>query len=133
MYRDFVKSQQFGANTDFAFAYIHEAHATDEWPISSSRYMKGGEIVSVEQPRTLADRVTLARRFVDTFDIGPELTLLVDDPARGDPFEKEFSPWPIRIYVLENSKMRYISAPTDCAHDVTELRSWLENRHKHRA
>ena len=40
------------------------------------------------------------------------------------------APWPIRLYVIENGIMQFISAPTDCAHDVSELRTWLEKRHE---
>lgn len=40
------------------------------------------------------------------------------------------SAWPIRLYVIENGTMQFISAPTDCAHDVSELRAWLEKRHE---
>ena len=29
--------REFGASADFAMLYIAEAHAQDEWPISSSR------------------------------------------------------------------------------------------------
>lgn len=40
------------------------------------------------------------------------------------------APWPIRLYVIDNGTMQFISAPTDCAHDVSELRAWLEKRHE---
>ena len=39
------------------------------------------------------------------------------------------APWPIRLYVIENGVIQFISAPTDCTHDVSELRAWLEKRH----
>lgn len=111
------------------FVYIEEAHATDEWPISSSRYMPKNEIVDVKQPRIAFERVALAQKFINTFDLGPEMKVLVDDPTK-NAFQSAYAPWPIRIYVIENGKMEYISAPTNCSHDVTELRTWLEERHK---
>mmetsp|Transcript_9079 Transcript_9079/g.13683 ORF Transcript_9079/g.13683 Transcript_9079/m.13683 type:complete len:120 (+) Transcript_9079:1509-1868(+) len=114
---------------DFAFVYIEEAHATDEWPISSSRYTPDNQIVSVEQPKLASERVKLARRFAQTFGLGTEMKVLVDDPEHSNLFEVAYSPWPIRLYVIENGMMRFISAPTDCAHDVSELRAWLEKRH----
>lgn len=129
IFRDFAKAEEFSANTDFAFMYIEEAHASNEWPISSSRYMPTQEIVSVKQPQILSERVALAQRFIDTFNLGPEMKVLVDNPEKGNPFEAAFSPWPIRIYVIENGIMQFISEPTDCAHDVGELRAWLEKRH----
>ena len=130
MYRDFAKAGvEFSKSNDFAFLYIEEAHACDEWPIRSSRYMPNGEVVSVKQPRLVSERVALAQSFVDSFDLGPEMKILVDDPEQGNLFEKAYAPWPIHIYVIENGIMQYISAPTDCAHDVSELRAWLKHRH----
>lgn len=129
MYRDFALTGEFSKNTDFCFLYIEEAHAIDEWPIRSSRYMPNNEIVSVEQPKVLSERVQLARNFVQTFGLGREMKVLVDDPEQGNLFESAYAPWPIRIYVIENGKVQFISAPTDCSHDVSELRDWLEQRH----
>ena len=58
------------------------------------------------------------------------MSVIVDDPELGNPFESAYAPWPICICVIENGVMRIISEPTDCAHDVTELRTWLEQRHE---
>ena len=91
--------------------------------------MLNNNVVSVEQPRVLSKRMALAQIFVETFGLGPEMSVLVDDPELGNPFESAYAPWPIRIYVIENGVMQFISKPTDCAHDVTELRTWLEQRH----
>ena len=131
MYRDFSMSGDFSKNTDFAFVYIEEAHATDEWPISSSRYMPNNEICSVQQPQVLAERVALATKFVTMFGMGPEMKVLVDDPksGKGNMFESAYAPWPIRIFVIENGVMQFISSPTECSHDVTEVRYWLDQRH----
>ena len=92
--------------------------------------MPNNEVVNVKQPKFLSERVKLARDFVDKFGLGPELKVLVDDPEQGNLFESAYAPWPIRIYVIESGVVQFISAPTDCAHDVTELRTWLVQRHK---
>ena len=129
MYRDFCLDEEFGKDNAFAFLYIEEAHASDEWPIRSSRYMPNEEIVDVKQPKLVAERIALAKRFTAIFGIGPEMKVLVDNPEEDNPFEKAYAPWPIRIYVIENGTIQYISSPTDCAHDVGELRTWLKSRH----
>ena len=91
MYRDFAQiGQEFSHNNDFAFVYIEEAHANDEWPISSSRYMPDSQIVSVEQPKLASERVELARRFVKTFGLGTEMKVLVDNPENGNLFEEAY-------------------------------------------
>ena len=122
--RDFAKKDD---SSDYVFLYVEEAHATDEWPISSSRFMPNDEIVSIKQPVTSSERVTVARDFAKTFDVS-SMTVLIDDP-KDNAFEKAYAPWPIRMYVIENGKLQYISAPTDCSHDLGELREWLEKRH----
>ena len=67
--------------------YIEEAHALDEWPISSSRYMPNDSVVSVVQPKLASERVALAQRFVKTFELGSDMKILVDDPEKGNLFE----------------------------------------------
>ena len=88
--------------------------------------MLNNDVVSVEQPQVLSKRMALAQIFVETFGLGPEMSVLVANPELGNPFESAYAPWPIRIYVIENGVIQFISEPTDCAHDVTELRTWLE-------
>jgi len=83
----------------------------------------------VEQPKLASERVKLAQRFVKTFGMGNEMKVLVDNPENGNRFGEAYA-WPIRLYVIENGTMQFISAPTDCAHDVSELRAWLEKRHE---
>ena len=91
MYRDFAKAgQEFSQNNDFAFVYIEEAHADDEWPISSSRYTPDNKIVSVRQPKIASERVQLAQRFAEAFGLGSEMKVLVDDPEKSNPFESAY-------------------------------------------
>lgn len=83
----------------------------------------------MEQPKLALERLKLAHRFVQTFGLGSDMKVLVDNPECGNPFGEAYSPWPIRLYVIENGILEFISAPTDCAHDVSELRAWLQKRH----
>ena len=112
--------------------YIAEAHATDEWPISSGRYTPDGQPVSVLQPKTAADRIGQCGAFLKAYGLeGAEgMRVAVDDPEGGDDFQRLFAPWPIRLYVIEGGKMEFISEPTNCSHDVGALREWLDNRFK---
>ena len=70
--------------------YIEEAHASDEWPISSSRYMPNNAVVSVVQPKLASERVALARRFARTFDLGSDMRIMVDDPEKANQFEASY-------------------------------------------
>ena len=80
--------------------YIEEAHATNEWPISSSRYAPDNQIVSVEQPKLASERVKLARKFALTFGLGTEMKVLVDDPEHSNPFEVTYCECSIVSYAI---------------------------------
>lgn len=125
-----ANSEAGAAAADWKLVYIAEAHAMDEWPVLSGRFNLGRGPVCVEkQPVTLFDRCQLARSFVWDFDIveSASLELLVDDPEQGDPFEKEYAPWPVRIYLIRDGKMEWIPVPKDCSYDgaVMELMGLL--------
>lgn len=109
--------------------YIAEAHAMDEWPLHSARFNKGrGPVVVEKQPRFASERCHLARKFVEDFELNLSSSeFLVDDPEQGEPFEKAYAPWPLRLYVICDSKIEWIVEPRDCSFDdaVTELMQLL--------
>jgi len=111
------------SKVDFLCVYIAEAHGQDEWPISSCRF-NNGKVVKYNQPKTIEERLAIAADFVAAFQF--ELPLVVDEIS--NPFEKEYAPWPIRFFVLQNKKIQYIAEPKNCSYDVGQLRLWLLNR-----
>ena len=100
-----------------------EAHAADEWPISSARATRDGAPVEVAQARSTAARVAAAANFVQNFDF--EIRMLVDPvgPPEDGPFDAAFAPWPLRFYVFKNGVLRYKAQPRNCTFDVAELRA----------
>jgi len=111
--------------------YVAEAHAQDEWPLRSARFNGNRGPVLVDQPKTTADRARLARAFADNFQL-PAVDLFVDDPALSEPFERAYSPWPLRLYLVDTSSvghptLLWIAEPSDCAFDkaVAHLRHLL--------
>jgi hypothetical protein len=81
-----------------------------------------GEVVAVAQPTTLEARLALARRFVDEYGI--DMDTFVDDPEQGEPFEKLYAPWPLRLYVLDAAgTVEWVAEPDKCSFDgaVQEL------------
>lgn len=115
--------------------YIAEAHAMSEWPLSSGRFNKGrGPVIIPQQPETASERCHIARQFAESFNMATTTTssnivqLLVDDPELGDPFEKTYAPWPLRLYLIDaEGKLEWIAQPKDCSYDeaVQELMSRL--------
>ena len=114
---------------DWKFVYIAEAHAQDEWPIRSARFNHGrGAVIVEKQPKKAAERCELARKFVEDFmpkvkNAGGDISMLVDDPELGDPFEKQYAPWPLRLYLIRDGVVEWIAQPKDCSYDeaVVEL------------
>ena len=113
--------------------YIAEAHAEDEWPISSARHNGGRGVVSVMQTRTLAQRRAAAETLVADFAVptcvrpgGDGVRVFVDDPERGEPFEQTFAPWPLRFWVVgAGGRITFIAEPTGCSFDLSLLRDHL--------
>jgi len=99
--------RRYQSRAGFLFVYIAEAHAADEWPM-------GDPIVTgrpVQQPVTVAQRITEARHFAQHFSL--RWPLAVDAPELGDPFMRVYSPWPTRFYVLREGKLQFIAQPNE--------------------
>jgi hypothetical protein len=56
---------KYEGRIQFLFLYILEAHATDEWPISSGRYVPSGEAIAVKQHKTIEERISACQSFVE--------------------------------------------------------------------
>ncbi|CAB9505891.1 expressed unknown protein [Seminavis robusta] len=103
--------------------YIAEAHAMDEWPVTSGRFNKTGPVLIEKQPTLAAERCQLARQFAKHFDMMDAtnktvVELLVDDPEQGDPFETAYAPWPLRLYLVDaHGKLEWIAQPKDCSYE----------------
>ena len=96
--------------------YIDEAHGSDEWPISSARFNGTRGPVQIPQTRTLAERREAAANFSRDFGFAdvPGVQTLIDRPGQGGEegaFQRALSPWPVRFYILQAGKMRFVSEP----------------------
>ncbi len=97
---------------DFVIVYILEAHAQDEWNISSSRHHPDGRVVRVDQPKTMEERKEAAGEFAHVFDLfGGRGRILVDD--MDDTFNSIFAAWPFRYYVLDGLEVQLVGMPDD--------------------
>ena len=114
---------------DFLLVYVAEAHAADEWPV--------GNPIQYNQPKTIDERLAIAREFVAKYEImDAGIPLVVDDLAGGtsqnrDPFEDNpvdtaYAIWPTRWYVVQGGVVRFKAQP-DSAHEyrLESLRNFL--------
>jgi len=113
---DYVNRLQedFGHVANFLGVYISEAHAMDEWPL--------GKIVCLNQPKTMEERLKVAKDFKEKY--GWKLPLLVD--LMDNNFDAKYASWPERFYVIENGRMELIGTPTtEFGYDRGAVRRWL--------
>jgi len=84
----------------FVYIYIEEAHAEDEWPLSTE--------FTIKQHKTIEERLTAARRLVEEF--GSKITVLVDTMA--NEFNQKFFVWPERWFLLDpEGKLLRVGSP----------------------
>lgn len=100
---------------ELVLVYIDEAHAQDEWPISSSRFNGDRGAVCLQQTRTLRERCAAATGFAASFgfDRASGVRMAVDNPERvgGGAFQEALSPWPVRMYIFQHDLVRFVSEP----------------------
>jgi len=84
---------------NFLVIYIAEAHAADEWPV--------GDPLKIMQPKSTLERVGVASAFKKDYSF--LLPLLVDTAT--NEFERTYSAWPIRFYVIENYEVIFKAFP----------------------
>jgi hypothetical protein len=110
-----LNESEFSSHVNKVCVYIAEAHALDEWPVPSARFNEERGVVSVTQPKLLEERLQLANEFRTNFNLPADMRLLVDHP-QNEIFEKTYSPWPMRVFLVdEEEKFHYISSPDGCS------------------
>jgi type I thyroxine 5'-deiodinase len=104
---------------NFRFVYILEAHAQDEWPISSARWSPTEIPIRYNQTRTIEQRLEVAKDFIRDFHF--PIPLVIDKPEE-DLFEKLYAPWPVRIYVIDKqNRLTYKAQPSETMLELNEL------------
>lgn len=114
--------RNFRGRADFLLIYIEEAHAVDEWPISSARFNAGHGVVALRQHKLLEDRAAAARTLVRNLGVALPVALDGIDNA----FSFAFSPWPFRWYIVKQGRVVYKAMPRGCTYSVEELQAMLE-------
>jgi hypothetical protein len=106
---------------DFLTVYVREAHPTDEWQMKSN--VK--EDVCYAQPKTLEQRVAIAKDFVERQKY--PLPFGIDD--MNNAADLAYSAWPERLYVIdEHGQIAYAGGMGPFNYDPQEVRAWLTKR-----
>ena len=103
----------------FAFVYILEAHASDEWPVPRE------ECVDLRQHRSMLDRARAAQLLAREYPLHPELTLLLDN--RDNAFNAAYASWPFRYWIVQDGRVALKMIPVDGDKaNLQALADWLK-------
>ncbi len=116
-------------NVKWAICYISEAHAIDEWPISSSRYTIDNKPICIKQTIDLETRTETAQNFAKDYGFD-NWDILICPPVKNqyesfDNFELIYKPWPFRIYGFSKNMITFASEPKLCETKIDDLHYWL--------
>ena len=135
------------AKAHVAIIYIQEAHAVDEWPISSCFMSRVGRplpaegweeaeeelcggTVSIPQHTSMAARIAAASDFVRDNGVRESLVVVADMLDNG--FQNLYASWPIRWFILSAAGaggaviVERIGAPEDASFDFGEVADLLD-------
>jgi len=109
-----------GGQAEFRLVYICEAHALDEWPMGDG--FGNSPHKAVNQPKSVAERIVIAKHFRE--ELKCEIPTLID--GVDDHFERAYSAWPLRFYIIHHGKIAYKAQPTPShRYSVSQLRRAL--------
>jgi len=113
--------ERYHDRAGFLTIYIKEAHPEDEWQL----YPNEKEGVCYRQPRSLSDRVVIAKDFVQRLHY--RIPIVVD---RMDNQANElYAGWPERLYIIgEAGQIVYKGAPGPFGYHPEEAAAWLAKR-----
>lgn len=101
--------------------YIAEAHASDEWPINSTRL--GGPGNALAQHKTLEDRRAAARRLRAALPCLANVETHLD--GMDDAHMRAYAAWPTRMHGVRDGRVEHIVHPRGGQFDLASLRDWL--------
>jgi hypothetical protein len=84
-----------------------------------------GSQICYVQPKCDDDRIRIANDFIKATEY--RVPLLIDPVSENNPFSKVYSPWPIRFYVIdETKKLSYIAQPIEGSYPLELIRNALD-------
>lgn len=109
------------AKAKFLTVYIAEAHAKDEWWLSTAPKASEGESACINRHKVIADRIAAAKRFVKEFNFPIEL---VCDSMLGSA-QDFFQAWPERLYIIREGVIVYQGGLGPFDYRLAEVKDWL--------
>lgn len=135
-------SRDFHSKATLAMLYIQEAHAQNEWPITSCRLSKKGLApgappgtlgapICYNQHSSLAERLTACRDFVNDYSVPTDSILCLVDSVEGNPYQTAYAAWPIRWHVFRQGAggavVETVGQPDDGSFDMMQVYELLSS------
>ncbi len=113
---------RFNSHVRIGFIYIEEAHATNEWQISSINNQ-------ISQHTTLEERYAALELLRQKYTFHPAIQFYLD--TMENDFNRVFPSWPMRYWLIDNEKKRIVlkGMPVGDRIVLDELVSWLEKNY----
>jgi peroxiredoxin len=106
---------------DFLTIYVREAHASDEWEMTENTE----DGICYAQPKTLAQRVAVARDFVKRLHYPIDFGI----DGMNNAADEGYAAWPRRFYVIdEKGRIAYRGGMGPYHYRPEEVRAWLTAR-----
>ena len=106
----------FDKHADFVTVYITEAHPSDGWAVSGSKYS------SLKQHKSIEERTSAAKMLVD---YGVPCPVVVD--TMQDESVYQYAAMPEAMYIIENGIVKLKALGPFGDYNPENLRKWLEN------
>jgi type I thyroxine 5'-deiodinase len=108
-------SKEYVEKADFIAVYISEAHPVDGWKLDQE--------ICFKQPKTLQQRINIAKAFVKDFDFKVPMYIdLMDNNA-----DHAYMASPERLYIIQNGKIFYQGELGPAGYDLQELEEQLNS------
>ncbi len=124
---------QYRGVARLVLVYIEEAHAQDEWPITSSRLSRTGAPIVYTQHTSQEARLQACADFVRDYALSQADVTVVADAIGSNPFQTAYAAWPIRWYVFAGAGagggepvVRAIGQPDDGSFDLYQVQLLLD-------
>ena len=108
----------------FLTIYIAEAHARDEWWLSTAKDAQDGGKRCIYAHRSIEDRLRVAKKFVNEKSFPSELVC----DSMEEHIAERYDAWPERLFIIQDGVIVYHGGAGPFGYSLNEVKEWLENK-----
>lgn len=120
-----MATQYSPAGVTFRMVYIMEAHASDGWPMPSSRFQPQGQVVDIPNHTSVEDRMKAAKSLVEDMNVQGEVFI----DSMENTFNSEYGAWPTMFYIIKDGRLVFIGDHEGDKFRSDGLFTWLNRNY----